>query len=65
MTMHPLYRWLSALVLFLLLDSPTVPADAINIEAARKEGKVIAYRTIIPQVMEPLHRTDLRAAIAA
>jgi hypothetical protein len=57
MTMHHLYRWLNAIVLFLLpLDSSIVLAQTINIEAARKEGKVIAYGTIIPQVMEPLHR---------
>ena len=57
MTMHHLYRWLNAIVLFLLLlDSSIVLAQTINIEAARKEGRVIAYGTIIPQVMEPLHR---------
>src|SRR5688572_12984574 len=57
MTMHHLYRWLNAIVLFLLLlDSSIVLAQTINIEAARKEGKVIAYGTIIPQVMDPLHR---------
>jgi ABC-type Fe3+ transport system substrate-binding protein len=57
MTMHHLYGWLNAIVVFLLLlDLPTVLAQTINIEAARKEGKVIAYGTIIPQVMDPLHR---------
>lgn len=57
MTSYRLYRWLSAIVLFVLLfDSPIVLAQGINIDAARKEGKVIAYGTIIPQVMEPLHR---------
>jgi hypothetical protein len=55
--MHHLYGWLNAIVLFLLLlDSSIVLAQTIDIEAARKEGKVIAYGTIIPQVMEPLHR---------
>jgi ABC-type Fe3+ transport system substrate-binding protein len=57
MTMHHLYGWLNAIVLFLLLlNSSIVLAQTIDIEAARKEGKVIAYGTIIPQVMEPLHR---------
>jgi iron(III) transport system substrate-binding protein len=57
MTVHHLYGWLNAIVVFLLLlDLPTVLAQTINIEAARKEGKVIAYGTIIPQVMDPLHR---------
>jgi ABC-type Fe3+ transport system substrate-binding protein len=57
MTMHHLYGWLNAIVVFLLLlDLPTVLAQTINIEAARKEGKVIAYGTIIPQVRDPLHR---------
>ena len=55
MTMHPLYRRLTVSVLLLLLDSPVL-AQGVNIDAARKEGKVIAYGTIIPQVMEPLHR---------
>jgi hypothetical protein len=49
--------WLNAIGLFVLLfDSRPVLAQAIDIDAARKEGKVIAYGTIIPQVMEPLHR---------
>ena len=57
MTGHRFYRWLSAIGLFALLsESSTVLAQPANIDAARKESKVIAYGTIIPQVMEPLHR---------
>ena len=57
MIRHLLCHWLNAIVLFLLLlDLPAVLAQGVNVDAARKEGKVIAYGTIIPQVMEPLHR---------
>jgi hypothetical protein len=49
--------WLSAIGIFVLLfDSSTVLAQPVTTDAARKEGKVTAYGTIIPQVMEPLHR---------
>ena len=57
MTKHHPYRRVGAILVFLLLlNSRIVLAETTNIDAARKEGKVIAYGTIIPQVMEPLHR---------
>jgi hypothetical protein len=50
MIRHLLCHWLNAIVLFLLLlDSPAVLAQGVNVDAARKEGKVIAYGTIIPR----------------
>jgi iron(III) transport system substrate-binding protein len=54
---HRLDQWLTALGFVALLSvSSTALAQPIDIELARKEGKVVAYGTIIPQVMEPLHR---------
>lgn len=31
-------------------------SQAVNVEAAKKEGKLIAYGTILPKVMDPVHR---------
>lgn len=42
---------------FSVLWGQTLQAQPINFDAAKKEGKVIAYGTIVPQVMEPLHRS--------
>ena len=30
-------------------------AQAVNVEAAKKEGKVIVYGAQVPQAMKPLH----------
>ena len=38
------------------LFSSSAQAQPLNIDAAKKEGKVIAYGTILPQVMDPIHR---------
>ncbi len=43
--------------LLLCWHGQTAHAQPININAAKKEGKVIAYGTIIPQVMNPLHES--------
>ena len=42
--------------LFFSFLSPYSPANAqaINIEAAKKEGKVILYGTVVPQAMETI-----------
>ncbi len=39
-----------------LLAPLTICAQGVNIDAAKKEGKLVAYGTILPQVMDPLHR---------
>ena len=55
-----LIRWFYALcftALLIFLSSPQSQGQPINIEAAKKEGKVVAYGTIIPQVMSPLHES--------
>jgi iron(III) transport system substrate-binding protein len=31
-------------------------AQSLNVDAAKKEGKLVAYGTIVPQVMDPVHR---------
>lgn len=43
------------MVTILLAATTRVGAQSVNLEAAKKEGKVIAYGTILPQVMGPLH----------
>jgi iron(III) transport system substrate-binding protein len=42
-------------VLVLMVSAP-LRGQSLNIDAAKKEGKVIAYGTILPQVMDPIHR---------
>ena len=51
-------RWLKvvyAVTLALSFSETILHAQALNIDAAKKEGKVIAYGTILPQVMGPIH----------
>lgn len=53
-------RWFKGLcftALWICLLTPQIQAQPINIDAAKKEGKVVAYGTIIPQVMNPLHES--------
>lgn len=45
----------SVFCLWLFVTDETVSAQ-INVDAAKKEGKVIAYGTILPQIMDPVHR---------
>ena len=42
-----------ALWLFLVVDTR---GQAIDIAAAKKEGKVVVYGSVVPQAMEELHR---------
>ncbi|MGH7871648.1 MAG: ABC transporter substrate-binding protein [Candidatus Binatia bacterium] len=51
-------RWLSLVALAALAGMATrsdALAQAVNIEAAKKEGKVIVYGAQVPQAMKPLH----------
>jgi iron(III) transport system substrate-binding protein len=43
-------------VLLLFSLSRPVAAQSVNVDAAKKEGKLVAYGTIVPQVMDPVHR---------
>jgi len=38
-----------------LVTRTTVSAQAVNVEAAKKDGKVIVYGAQVPQAMKPLH----------
>jgi iron(III) transport system substrate-binding protein len=38
-----------------LVTRATVSAQAVNVEAAKKDGKVIVYGAQVPQAMKPLH----------
>ena len=51
-------RVLVALFVLVLLLSfqRSAPSQTLNVEAAKKEGKLVAYGTIVPKVMEPVHR---------
>ena len=46
----------SFFTMLLLVSETSARAQSVNIDAAKKEGRVIAYGTIIPQVMTPLHQ---------
>ena len=50
--------WATLLVLAVLaavVTRDTVAAQAVNVEAAKKDGKVIVYGAQVPQAMKPLH----------
>ena len=53
-------RWLitlSLLAVLLYTHSPNdVLAQPVNLEAAKKEGKVVVYGTVVPQVMEVINK---------
>ena len=34
----------------------TLPAQPVNVEAAKKEGKTVIYGTIVPQVMSQIEK---------
>lgn len=46
---------LSLFLLFLSLEfAANVYAQSVNIEAAKKDGKVVLYGTVVPQAMEAI-----------
>ena len=48
---------LSALVLLALAFLPaSVPAQSVNVEAAKKEGMVVVYGSVVPQAMDGLNK---------
>ena len=50
--------WFTVLALAAVVGGATsaeVSAQAVNVEAAKKEGKVIVYGAQVPQAMKPLH----------
>ena len=49
--------WLVALVLVLTpAFSPLLLAQSVDVNAAKKEGKVIVYGTVVPQVMSQINK---------
>ena len=47
--------WLLFLSYFASSGAAPLWAQAVNVEAAKKEGKVIVYGAQVPQAMKPLH----------
>lgn len=53
-------RWLISFAVAILAGAPgvhQVSAQAVNIDAAKKEGRVVVYGSVVPQAMEALHKT--------
>lgn len=51
-------RWMTILAVLVLATVATrtgASAQAVNVEAAKKEGKVVVYGAQVPQAMKPLH----------
>src|SRR4029450_10341382 len=47
---------LSLLVISLSVSATKALGQAIDVSAAKKEGKVIVYGSVVPQAMEELHK---------
>src|SRR5207245_3080584 len=47
---------LSVLLILLMLSAANAQSQAIDVAAAKKEGKVIVYGSVVPQAMEELHK---------
>jgi hypothetical protein len=46
----------SVLVIVSTVSAATAQSHAIDVAAAKKEGKVVVYGSVIPQAMEELHK---------
>ena len=47
---------LSVLVILLTVSAANAQIQAIDVAAAKKEGKVVVYGSVVPQAMEELHK---------
>jgi ABC-type molybdate transport system substrate-binding protein len=47
---------LSVLLILFTLSAANAQSQAIDVAAAKKEGKVIVYGSVVPQAMEELHK---------
>ena len=56
MTRTKIFLALFAGLVAVMLGSAPLPAQQANIEAGKKEGKVIVYGAVVPQAMEGLHQ---------
>ncbi len=43
-------------LLMVVFGSAPLPAQQANIDAAKKEGKIVVYGSVVPQAMEGLHQ---------
>ena len=43
-------------LLIVVFASAPLPAQQANIDAAKKEGKIVVYGSVVPQAMEGLHQ---------
>lgn len=54
---NKLHKILPAVALSVALLAPgSLFAQAVNVEAAKKEGKVVVYGSVVPQAMDDFHR---------
>lgn len=54
--MTPLSRFVMLSLLACLFILPQAQAQSVDVDAAKREGKIVAYGTIIPKVMGALHQ---------
>ena len=54
----PIHGWLLTVVFVLgaMATRTIVFAQAVNVDAAKKEGRVVVYGSVVPQAMEALHK---------
>ena len=60
MTTHNLFRLRTVLFLPVLVIghlAPNVHAQPVDVEAARKESKIVLYGTVVPQAMDPIFKS--------
>jgi ABC-type molybdate transport system substrate-binding protein len=46
----------SMLLILLTVSAASAQSQAIDVAAAKKEGKVVVYGSVVPQAMEELHK---------
>lgn len=54
--MTPLSRFIMLSLLAFIFILPQAQAQSVDVDAAKREGKIVAYGTIIPKVMGALHQ---------
>jgi iron(III) transport system substrate-binding protein len=49
-------RFTSLLLMSIVLNAAIARAQSVDVAAAKKEGRVVVYGTVVPQAMEELHK---------
>ena len=49
-------RFISLLLMSIVLNAAIARAQSVDVAAAKKEGRVVVYGTVVPQAMEELHK---------